>query len=140
MSDDSLKRVEKLLLQLVDRLEKLEELLLKIYDDPALITALELTLNFSTPIYKAVNLARNIIETLKIAKTQDPITKAILEALVISKNGISISELTRKVRELRGVASRRIITERLKTLEQKGIVELKKKRNITRIYLKREHQ
>ncbi len=52
----------------------------------------------------------------------DDIDKNIIRALA-TKGPLNISQLTEEVRKLRGSASRRIISERLKVLEKRGLVE-----------------
>jgi len=136
-SSDALKRVEELLEHIVRKLERLEELLTTLSNDPTYAIAVELTLYFSIPVQRAIKLARELVILLREAPESDPITKAILEVLASSESGMSISELTRRVRRIRGTASRRIISERIKLLESKGIVEVVRTGNIAKIYLRR---
>ncbi|MEM0086510.1 MAG: hypothetical protein QXD37_05675, partial [Zestosphaera sp.] len=107
-SSDALKRVEELLEHVVKKLERLEELLTTLSNDPTYAIAVELTLYFSVPAQKAIKLARELVLLFKGISEVDPITKAVLEVLASSEGGISISELTRRVRKVRGTASRRI--------------------------------
>jgi DNA-binding transcriptional ArsR family regulator len=136
-SDDTLKRVEELLEYIVRKLERLEELLTTLSNDPTYAMAVELTLYFSIPVQRAVKLARELVILLKRVPESDPITKAILEVLASSESGVSISELTRRVRKVRGTASRRIISERIKLLESRGIVEVVRSGNVAKVYLRR---
>ncbi|MCC6033114.1 MAG: ArsR family transcriptional regulator [Desulfurococcaceae archaeon] len=136
-SDDTLKRVEELLEYIVRKLERLEELLTTLSNDPTYAMAVELTLYFSIPVQRAVKLARELVILLKGVPESDPITKAILEVLASSESGVSISELTRRVRRVRGTASRRIISERIKLLESRGIVEVVRSGNVAKVYLRR---
>lgn len=100
-SGDTLKRVEELLEYIVRKLERLEELLTTLSNDPTYAMAVELTLYFSIPVQKAIKLARELVILLREVPGSDPITKAILEVLASSESGISISELTRRVRKIR---------------------------------------
>lgn len=136
-SSDTLKRVEELLERVVKKLEKLEELLVTISSDPTYAMAVELTLYFSLPTQKAIKLARELVLLMRRVPEADPITKAILEILASSEGGISISELTRRVRSIRGTASRRVVSERVKLLESKGLVVVRRSGNIARVYLRR---
>ncbi|MEM1687276.1 MAG: ArsR family transcriptional regulator [Zestosphaera sp.] len=136
-SSDALKRVEELLEHVVKKLERLEELLTTLSNDPTYAIAVELTLYFSVPAQKAIKLARELVLLFKGVSKVDPITKAVLEVLASSEDGISISELTRRVRKVRGTASRRIVTERIKLLESKGLVQVKRSGNVARVYLRR---
>ncbi|MEM2004525.1 MAG: ArsR family transcriptional regulator [Zestosphaera sp.] len=136
-SDDPLKRVESLLEHVIRRLERLEELLTSMSDDPTHSVALELVLTFSMPVQKAVKMARDLVSMLRGVPEVDPIMRAVVEVLISSGDGVSISELTRRVRRVRGTASRRVIAERLRVLEARGIVMLRKSGNVTRVYLKK---
>lgn len=136
-SSDALRRVEELLTYVVRKLEKLEELLTTMSNDPTYVMAVELTLYFSVPAQKAIKLARELVLLLRRVPEADPITKAILEVLASSEEGISISELTRRVREVRGTASRRIVSKKVELLESRGLVQVKRSGNIARVYLMR---
>ncbi|MEM0015330.1 MAG: hypothetical protein QXS42_06945 [Zestosphaera sp.] len=136
-SDDPLKRVESLLEHVIRRLERLEELLTSMSDDPTHSVALELVLTFSMPVQKAVKMARDLVSMLRGVPEVDPVMRAVVEVLISSGDGVSISELTRRVRRVRGTASRRVIAERLRVLEARGIVMLRKSGNVTRVYLKK---
>ena len=56
-----------------------------------------------------------------VPQIKDPISKEIINIL-FEKNEQNISEITRKLKERRGKASRRIVREKLQALEEKGIV------------------
>ncbi|MEM3948343.1 MAG: hypothetical protein QXM76_01975 [Zestosphaera sp.] len=136
-SDDPLKRVESLLEHVIRRLERLEELLTSMSDDPTHSVALELVLTFSMPVQKAVKMARDLVSMLRGVPEVDPVMRAVVEVLISSGDGVSISELTRRVRRVRGTASRRVIAERLRVLEARGIVLIRASGNVTRVYLKK---
>ncbi len=53
---------------------------------------------------------------------KDPISKEIIRVLMEKTDGLNISQITEIVRNKRGTASRRIIRERLKQLEEQNIV------------------
>ena len=53
---------------------------------------------------------------------KDPISKEIVRVLIEKTEGQNISQITELVRNKRGTASRRIIRERLKELEEKDII------------------
>jgi len=53
---------------------------------------------------------------------KDEISREIIRAL-LHRNGMNISQITEVVRQNRGTASRRIVRERLKELEEAGKVE-----------------
>lgn len=115
--EERLERLERLLLDAVRRLEKLEELLSSMGSEAAV--AARLATVFSMPAYAAIEAARRI--TRLYPRVSDPVSRAILEALADCEPH-SISEVTRRVRGLRGTASRRIVRERLSILASKGIL------------------
>jgi len=57
-----------------------------------------------------------------LTDVKDSISKEIIRTLM-EKNEQNISEITERVRTKRGTSSRRIIRERLKTLEEKNLVQ-----------------
>ncbi len=56
------------------------------------------------------------------SEIKDPIEQSIIQVLT-QKKDLNISQITENVRSKRGTASRRIIREKLKSLEQKNMVE-----------------
>jgi DNA-binding transcriptional ArsR family regulator len=68
------------------------------------------------------------------ADIQDPIEKSIIRVLT-QKRDLNISQITDHVRSHRGTASRRIIREKLKALEDKEMVEstMQGSRNVYRL-------
>lgn len=81
------------------------------------------------PALRAREAASLILKLTSKAEVEDDISKAIIEALASSRKEVTISELTRMVKALRGKASRRIITGKVKALHSKGIVEVRNSGN-----------
>jgi DNA-binding transcriptional ArsR family regulator len=133
--DRELKRIEELLLRLLERIERLENLIASVNPDPLTSIALELTMVYAKPAALAVKAATEVLNLERGLGGMDPISRAIVEALVAKDKPLSLSELTREVRALRGTASRRIITERVKKLEERGVVEVEKvaKKTVVRL-------
>jgi len=115
--EERLRRLEELLAEALQRLERLEELLGSMSEEAMI--ASRLAVAFSMPAMRAVEAARRVVEAYRFVS--DPISRAIVEALADCEPK-SISEITRLVRELRGSASRRIVRERLRLLEERGVV------------------
>jgi uncharacterized membrane protein len=65
---------------------------------------------------------------------EDELARTIIEALAATEGEVTISELTRMVRALRGKASRRVVAERVRRLHSKGLVSLRRSGN--RVYVK----
>ncbi len=124
---DKIEELEFLLKLILTKLEKIEQLLsnFNLEDMESIKIANKLVLAFSIPALKAIEASIKIRNLIK-KRTLDDISRTIIEVLAI-KDGISISELTRKIREIRGKASRRIVSERLKLLEKEGILIIERK-------------
>ena len=125
MGEDKLRRVEEMLNKLYVRLERIESLILNIYPNPVVEVALELTLTYTIPVHKVVKAAHRVLEIEKRLGSGDPIARAIIEVLAVSGKPLSISEMTREVRRLRGSASRRIISERVNRLAKANVLRIK---------------
>ena len=126
--DERLKRLEELLRLVLIKISKIEELLLKTNSNALeeVRLASSIMLSFSIPAIEALELASKAIKLARSVNLVDEITISILLALLM-KDRVTVSELTRIVRKIRGKASRRIITERLKRLEESNIVKLNKR-------------
>jgi hypothetical protein len=61
---------------------------------------------------------------LLIPGVKDPISRDIVKVL-FERDGQNISQITDKLKDSRGTSSRRIVRERLKELEAKGVVRTK---------------
>jgi len=134
-----LEELEFLLKLILMKLEKIEQLLssLDSEDVESIKIANRLILAFSMPALKAIEAAMKI-RSLIGKRTLDDISRTILEVLAV-KDGISISELTRRIREVRGRASRRIISERLKLLEKEGLIVVERRGSRAIIRLSEDH-
>jgi len=118
-----LERIEKLLTSLLTRLAILEEKLRTMgYDSSELKTAYHLMSILSIPPILALEASRRFYSVLSsYKKFLDDISKCIIEVLSTCEE-LSISEIARRVKSLRGKSSRRIIAEKLRMLENLGIV------------------
>lgn len=122
-TEDRLRRVEELLAKVLARLEGIEAMLAALgITDETLSSAFRIATAFSLPAAAAIEAAKRTVEVIREVGAVDPISKAIIEALSGCEE-LSASEITRRVRAIRGTASRRIIRERLKKLERKGVVK-----------------
>ncbi len=120
--EERLRRVEELLQDVLRRLEHIENYLRTIgIGGEVARVAQSLFLAFSLPARLAIDAASRVVEALKVLGGADPITRSVIEALS-SCEELSVSEITRRVKALRGTASRRIVRERLALLEERGVV------------------
>ncbi len=125
-AEERLARIERLLEAVLRKLQVLEEYLTMSGADPEASLAVELAMVFSLPAHKAVRMASKVMELARMAGISDPISIAILEVLATSNKPLSVSEVTRRVRKVRGTASRRIVAERIRRLSDKGLVKVRK--------------
>ncbi len=125
-AEERLARIERLLEVVLRKLQVLEEYLTMSGADPEASLAVELAMVFSLPAHKAVRMASKVMELARMAGISDPISMAILEVLAVSNKPLTVSEVTRRVRKVRGMASRRIVTERIRKLSDKGLVKVRK--------------
>ena len=118
--EERLNYIEKLVSEILDRLRRIEKLLGG--EERAIIeTASILVAGSLMPAAMALEAARRVVEATRRAGGLDPISRSIIEALS-SCEELSASEITRRVRSIRGTASRRIVTDRLRRLERRGLV------------------
>ncbi len=122
--DERLRRLEEVVAELVERLERLERVASA--SSPEAGLAVEMALAFTAPVHKIVEAARLVSKALFAGGDDvrgDVVSRAIVEALAV-KGPMSLRELEREVRRLRGRASRSTIKERLGRLERLGIVSI----------------
>jgi hypothetical protein len=114
--------------QILQRLDLLEQLIMEKPEYEGLTVALKLTRvgigMYGEPLKVAARLknAQTFLQQKIIA--QDDISRCIVQALAM-KGPLNMSGITRQVAAMRGKASRRIIRERTKKLQQHGIVVAK---------------
>ena len=119
MADDLSEEIQKL----NDRISELESMLSQ------LLRPLQQVQNGTSQYFRLVQLALEhggLSPELVVPDIKDPISREIIRAL-LDRNEQNISEITERVRNKRGTASRRIIRLRLGELVDKDIVEKKQK-------------
>jgi len=118
-----LRRVEELLNDVVNRLVAIEELLKSLgISSEEVVIAEELVMALSLPAVVATKAAERVVKVVRgVREGIDPISRAVIEVLS-SCEELSTSEITRRVRLLRGTASRRIVRDRLLKLAERGVV------------------
>jgi len=125
---DRLERVERLLAEVLRRLERLESILSGVDAEEARI-ATRIAVEFSLPAYAAVKAAARIASALHRLSAEpggyDDLDTAIIEVLAV-EGPQTLRSLERRVRTVRGRASRRIIRERVARLEQLGLVRVER--------------
>ncbi len=122
--EERIDKIEKLLENVLKRLETIEKLLLSSsYSTSSSLSvyAARLATAFSLSIVEAVDAANRFLSVGRYV-VGDPIALAIVEALSDCSQ-LTISDIARRLRIIRGRASRTTIREKIKILEQRKIVE-----------------
>ncbi len=119
-SEERIESLENLLRKVLAKLERIERILQSINDPQALVAA-ELVAAFSLPAVKSIKAAATALAALRELRAPDEISRAVVKALSTCEP-LTISEITRRVRGLRGRASRTVVRDRINKLLSKGIV------------------
>ncbi len=122
------KRIE----ELQKRLETIEEIIPLASELVNLSNKFNIPLNLYSNQLKQMVLLNSIKDSVPEIE-KDDISKSIIQSL-IEKSELNISQISERVKSLRGKASRRIISERLKNLEELGIVEMFEGQNNEKIF------
>jgi len=113
---------------LADKMDSVENSLSKVAGPYSqLLDYIERFQKISSSYFKMLGLYQRygaISPDLLIPGVKDPISRDIVKVL-FERDGQNISQITDKLKDVRGTSSRRIVRERLKELEQKGVVRAK---------------
>jgi DNA-binding transcriptional ArsR family regulator len=123
MPDEDLKKQIK---SLSEKMESVEETMSKVSQPYSqLLEYVERFQKISSSYFKMLGLYQRygaISPDLLIPGVKDSISRDIVKVL-FERDGQNISQITDKLKEMRGTSSRRIVRERLKLLEEKGVVK-----------------
>ena len=113
---------------LADKMESVEESMSKVAGPYSqLVEYIERFQKISNSYFKMLGLYQRygaISPDLLIPGMKDSISRDVVKVL-FERDGQNISQITDKLKEMRGTSSRRIVRERLKALEEKGVVRSK---------------
>jgi len=122
----SVEELSKKMDQILERLSLLENMVAGSPEGGAIAATLRLMRAgvgaYGEPLKIAARLksAEGVLKDAAVSK--DDISRCIVQSLAL-RESLNISALTREVEAMRGKASRRIIRDRLKQLEEKGLIE-----------------
>lgn len=125
MGDEEDEDIRKELKELSAKIDRLEETLTKIsapYSD--LVGYLAKFQNISQSYFKLLDLYDkhgSLSPEIIIPGLKDPISKEIV-VILFNKKEQNISQITEELKKRRGTASRRIVREKLKVLEEQDVV------------------
>ena len=123
MADEDL---EKQIKELAEKMDSLENSMSKVTAPYSqLLDYIERFQKISSSYFKMLGLYQRfgaISPDLLIPGVKDPISRDIVKVL-FERDGQNISQITDKLKGMRGTASRRIVRERLKLLEEKGVLK-----------------
>jgi DNA-binding transcriptional ArsR family regulator len=113
---------------LAEKMDNVEDSLSKVAQPYGqLLDYIERFQKISSSYFKMLGLYQRygaISPDLLIPGVKDSISRDIVKVL-FERDGQNISEITDKLKEMRGTSSRRIVRDRLKELEEKGVVKEK---------------
>ncbi len=119
--EERLARIENLLKQLMERLERLESALSTSAEGKVALEIAKLAVALAIPPTEAALATARIVEASRKVGERDEVSIAVIEALSNCEPA-TITELERRVRKLRGKASKHTIRKRLEALLRRGIV------------------
>lgn len=125
MADEDLQKQIK---ALAEKMESVEDSMSKVtVPYSQLVEYVERFQKISNSYFKMLGLYQRygaISPDLLIPGVKDPISRDIVKVL-FERDGQNISQITDKLKDKRGSSSRRIVRERLRSLEERGVVSSK---------------
>jgi len=132
--EERLRSIESKLEEVLRALSRIEEVLSGNIGDFSVLSGLMGALGL--PPLKAAEAALRLRRALMAFRSNlDPTARAVVEALA-SGEWMSISEITRVIKALRGRASRTTVRRKVELLEKAGLVEVKRERGRTLVRLR----
>jgi len=120
--------LQKQIKDLAEKIESMEESMSRVAQPYSqLVDYIERFQKISGSYFRMLGLYQRygaISPDLLIPGVKDPISRDIVKVL-FERDGQNISQITDKLKDMRGTSSRRIVRERLKQLEEKGVVKSK---------------
>lgn len=125
MGEEEEEDIRKEIKELSEKIDKLEDTLSKISQPYSeLISYLAQFQDISRSYFKLLDLYDkhgSLSPEIIIPGLKDPISKDIV-VILFNRKEQNISQITEELKKRRGTASRRIVRERLKALEEEGVV------------------
>ncbi|RLE67217.1 MAG: hypothetical protein DRJ47_00760 [Thermoprotei archaeon] len=127
MSLEDARDLKKILNEILRRLEALEAKLAErdALNEARTISLIATLIKLGAATVDLSEAAKRLVKADRMIASYglDGISRAILEILAV-KGPMNISQLTGEIRRYRGKASRRIVAEKVKKLEARGLVEV----------------
>ena len=126
--DGQTEELQEQIKSLAEKMESVEESMSKVAQPYSqLLEYIERFQRISSSYFKMLGLYQRygaISPDLLIPGVKDPISRDIVKVL-FERDGQNISQITDKLKDMRGTSSRRIVRGRLKDLETKGVLKSK---------------
>ncbi len=119
--EDRIARIEEMMKRINERLERLERLIESSGGSTLAIEMAKLAISFTLPPTEVARIAMRALEVMRSIPSRDDIMRSVIEVLSSCKP-LTLTEIEKRARRLRGTASKHSIRKRLDELVSRGLV------------------